>query len=391
MLRFRGLRPFLMFTFVLAFAGTGFAFPPGGNGGGNGNGGGGGEEPPPEPAQYYDITILSTVGDLSEIRDMNEYGDFVGWYYNETGDLRPFLYSEGLGMIDLNSVLPADSEWTLRSANAINNSGTIVGAGRLPGDTVSRACRITPNPDGTVTVDDLGKFHPDDLPLTRGINDLGEIAGIYHTFDGGKFIWYYTDATGMVEVDLGLSGNENVYDPLGINNLGQIIGSIATEQKQVYRVMPGTPAEWFDPPVYYWTVSGFNDFGDFVGSADFPRKGNKVYQAAYLHDGDGFIEITQEGSSPTARDVNNNGDVVGSWSGASRNSGYGDKQGFVHLRDFDAVVDLDEAVVGTQGELDLWFSLTIGPEFINDDGVIVGTLWGAPDRILFMLTPIESP
>ena len=42
---------------------------------------------------------------------------------------RAFLYSSKTGMVDLNSLLPADSGWVLTTANAINNKGQIVGQG----------------------------------------------------------------------------------------------------------------------------------------------------------------------------------------------------------------------------------------------------------------------
>lgn len=178
MLRMRGLRLLAVMTFTLALATTGFAWP--GNGGGKGGGGGGGEDPPPEPPPIsYEISILPWLGN-GDLRNMNEFGDLVGSYFDANGDRRAYLYTDGLGFVTLDSLLPADSDWTLRTANAVNNQGVIVGSGRLPGDVVSRPYRLTLNGDGTVTIDDLGKFHPDDSAPPRGINDSGEIMGTYH-------------------------------------------------------------------------------------------------------------------------------------------------------------------------------------------------------------------
>lgn len=47
---------------------------------------------------------------------------------------KAFLYSGG-SMIDLNSILPANSGWVLEQANAINDSGQIVGFGTIDGQT----------------------------------------------------------------------------------------------------------------------------------------------------------------------------------------------------------------------------------------------------------------
>ena len=52
----------------------------------------------------------------------------VGYsYYDSSNEPRDFFYSKAMGMIDLNSLLPANSGWVLKDAAAINNSGQIVG------------------------------------------------------------------------------------------------------------------------------------------------------------------------------------------------------------------------------------------------------------------------
>jgi probable HAF family extracellular repeat protein len=61
---------------------------------------------------------------------INDAGQVVGEVFN-TNPLfgqHAFLYSDG-HMIDLNSLLPAGSTWDLQEAQAINNSGDIVGYG----------------------------------------------------------------------------------------------------------------------------------------------------------------------------------------------------------------------------------------------------------------------
>src|SRR5437870_537917 len=61
---------------------------------------------------------------------MNDLGQVVGnakLSYLGT-DLRAFLYEDG-STIDLNTVLPRDSGWTLGAATGINDNGQIVGNG----------------------------------------------------------------------------------------------------------------------------------------------------------------------------------------------------------------------------------------------------------------------
>ena len=64
---------------------------------------------------------------------INDFGQVVGESGSaSTGDYHAFLYSEEMGMVDLNSFLPAHSGWVLTRATAINNNGQIVGVGDGP-------------------------------------------------------------------------------------------------------------------------------------------------------------------------------------------------------------------------------------------------------------------
>lgn len=399
-------RAFWLALLLLALA-AGPAF------GGKGNGGGG-EEPPPEPPPVqYQLTFLPVLGSNMDVRDMNEHGDLVGAYRKADSSLSTaFVYTAELGMVDLNLLLAPDSPWTLTAANAINNHGVIVASGRLPGDTVSRALRVQFNEAGELTVFDLGRFHPDDLPLSRGINDFGEICGLYVPAVGDNYLWYYSDQTGMIAVDLGVAAG-NIYEPIGINNFGQMIGSIATTENVVYRVIPGQPAELFYPPytaslyggsiqVSTLYVDGMNDIGDFVGQAGFPestKKNSSIYEAAYRHDGVSFFELGEGAYSATG--INNLGDVVGRSSsyvrGTSLKTDPGPhRQAFLFLEETQTVYDLDDALVGDPADLALWFQDETAPLDlrINDAGVIVGEFEvrdGGPTPIPFILTPVPQP
>ncbi len=64
---------------------------------------------------------------------INDNGDVVGYTQDGRGyQSDPYLYTQGK-MIDLNSILPAGSGWTLTNAAAINNHDQIVGAGTYQG------------------------------------------------------------------------------------------------------------------------------------------------------------------------------------------------------------------------------------------------------------------
>lgn len=55
------------------------------------------------------------------------------WVIGESGNTRPFLWTQATGLIDLQTLVPAGSGWTIQSVDDINNNGQIVGAGRIEG------------------------------------------------------------------------------------------------------------------------------------------------------------------------------------------------------------------------------------------------------------------
>jgi probable HAF family extracellular repeat protein len=73
----------------------------------------------------------------SDAFGINNVGQVVG---NSDGT---FVWSPSTGMLDLNSLIPANSGWVLQSANAINDKGQIVGYGTLNGQS-PEAFLLTP-------------------------------------------------------------------------------------------------------------------------------------------------------------------------------------------------------------------------------------------------------
>lgn len=89
------------------------------------------------------IRQLGTLGGRNGwAQDINTTGEVVGSADTAQNQRHAFFWQNG-EMIDLNTVLPADSGWVLRSANGINARGQIVGHGEKEGKI--RAFLLTPH------------------------------------------------------------------------------------------------------------------------------------------------------------------------------------------------------------------------------------------------------
>ena len=77
---------------------------------------------------------LGTLGGRhSWATDINDHGAVVGQAQLASGQQHAFLYTRRAGMIDLNALIDSTAGWTLWTAEAINNRGTIVGVGTMGG------------------------------------------------------------------------------------------------------------------------------------------------------------------------------------------------------------------------------------------------------------------
>lgn len=72
-------------------------------------------------------------GQSSSAYDINDNGAAVGTAALPSGLQHAFLYTHDAGMVDLNSLIDSTTGWTLWTAQAINNSGTIVGIATMGG------------------------------------------------------------------------------------------------------------------------------------------------------------------------------------------------------------------------------------------------------------------
>jgi len=199
--------------------------------------------------------------------DINEAGVIVG------ASNRAFSYTPGTGYSGL---LALNGSYTA-SAQAINELGWIVGSSQAevaPGVNQTRATLW--KPDGTLV--NLGILEipgqDNNISVAFGVNDLGEIVGYFGNALAFSHAFYWSEATGMV--DLGAPGGRSSFAN-DINNNGYIVGyaSFASApQNRAYLWYQGVAYDLNDflPPNSGWVLLeayGINDRGDIVGRGQF--------------------------------------------------------------------------------------------------------------------------
>jgi probable HAF family extracellular repeat protein len=213
-----------------------------------------------------------SAGTLSAGSCVNNHGVVVGTS-GTVGSiyLNPFLWTASGGMIDLNSTITnMPSGWTPSAARLINNNGVIAGIGypniaTSPPSGIEHAFVLNA---GTLT-----EIPNPAAPNGRGIqpeglNESGEVVGLYFDSDGGEHGFVYTAALGTREI-LGLGGSQTV--AFSVNDYNQIVGG-TTLLDGSYRAYLYTDTSGLIDlnslaPINGWTLeaaTGINDSGQIV-------------------------------------------------------------------------------------------------------------------------------
>lgn len=182
---------------------------------------------------------------------------------------------------DLNDLIPTDSDWTLRQATAINDSGQIVGYGVRGDDDHERAFLLIP---GLYEIADLGPVDSG-VSTANSVNNDGVVVGRYLAA-GGAFLgvkW----AAGSHE-DLPTLGGLSS-EAMDVNNNGVIVGTSDTESgQQIAHKIDGAGIRMLG--VFSDGASSFaqgiNDAGRIVGFGD---RGDDM--RAFIFD-EGFHELS---------------------------------------------------------------------------------------------------
>ena len=150
---------------------------------------------------------------------INNIGQVVGVSISAaTGDNHAFLWTPGVGVIDLGTVSGATGSYS--HATDINNRGWVAGlGGDVPatGPATRRAFRWTPDA-GMQDIGSLGGA----LSQAFAINDNGQVAGGSNTAANAYHAFLWTPGRGMQ--DLGTLPGDDMSQATGVNSKGQVVG-----------------------------------------------------------------------------------------------------------------------------------------------------------------------
>jgi probable HAF family extracellular repeat protein len=158
---------------------------------------------------------LGTLGGIESFpHAMNSQGHIVGRTDNDLAENVPFLYRDGQ-MVDVNTLLPPNSGWVLRSADFINDAGQIVGLGVFNGETNSYL--FTPAGPNSVPVANAG---PDQTVECSTFTQLDGNGSTDEDNDALTFEWRNGETV------LGNTAALNVLLPLGTHTLTLVVTDV---------------------------------------------------------------------------------------------------------------------------------------------------------------------
>jgi probable HAF family extracellular repeat protein len=257
----------------------------------------------PTGVPVYDVTPIDAIVGLR----INQSGEVVGW---KTATGLPMLYTKENGVI----VLPNSTSQPYGVARDLTDrSGgviTVVGEAKLTatGSSIRAVRWRVAVPQGTVIdVTDLGVLPDATEAFAQGVNSAGQIVG---TSDPSSFFsirsFIYTDATGMV--DLGIGGTGNNARALDLNASGVVTGYLGLTAFRWTTVggleSLGAPAGWSNS--FGFAINANGQVAGYSGSAS----GNAEVVTRYT-DGPGWKVLGGMGETNTGNGINQWGDVVG--------------------------------------------------------------------------------
>jgi probable HAF family extracellular repeat protein len=211
-------------------------------------------------SEPFDLGTLG--GQVSVAYGINDAGSIVGSSENAQRQTRAFLWTKETGMTDIGTL-----GGTSAIARDINNAGQVVGRSTTANGDIHPFLWTA-----TEGMRDLGTLGGSFGEATS-VDDFGEVVGssyIATNLETHAFFWYAPN--GMR--DLGVLGNRPGYtirgNALGINNLGLIVGSSSSPERDTQALywLAGTPDKISlgqVPGGFYSEATGVNNRNQIVG------------------------------------------------------------------------------------------------------------------------------
>ncbi|MDJ0554170.1 MAG: DUF3466 family protein [Microcoleaceae cyanobacterium MO_207.B10] len=322
-------------------------------------------------AYKYHVTDLGTLGgSLSLAKDINKYGQIVGYSINKNGEQRAFVWDNNQGMQDIGT-LGGD----FSCAYGINDYGQVVGYSVC--NNGQQRAFIWDATKGIQSLNTQGEISTE----AYSINNLGQVVGLSITSNGQRAAFIWDSTKGMQNIGIPGEVESSAY---AINNYGQVVGYSISSDLIVTAFTWNSDKGTQELPGFLG--SDINSDGYVVGFHAIPEDSNR----AFVYDGNKALDLgTISGDmnlqffDSQANSINNSGLIVG----------YSDKLINFYQKKWEKRAFISDTLNNIQDLNDLvdpasgW--ILREAESINDNGQIVG--WGSKDdcRHGFLLTPIS--
>ena len=226
-------------------------------------------------AFLYSGGVMTDLGILpggveSIANGINSQGQVVGSADAGSGSTsEAFLWTAQSGMVDLNTMLPANSGWTLFDATGINDSGQITGVGSLNSFSGRGFILTLPPPGGSASIVDIGVLPGGSGAFPFAINNSGQVVGQAdepnpNVFGGTSSRAFLYSAGTMTSLGaLTATGDSAGAD---INDGGQVAGTSETNQVDSHAFLY-TQGAMMD--LGTGAAQGINNTGQVVGQGFF--------------------------------------------------------------------------------------------------------------------------
>lgn len=165
------------------------------------------------------------------VAGLDDQGRMAGLQFLAGGVATAVVYDPTAGWINLNTLIPADSGWSLDGANAINNAGQVIGTGTHNGR--ESIFRLDLDSHEVIDLQHLTEgpwTNPSLIIVARDINSQGHVVGA--VMDNQNF-WpqraiIYTDELGLTDlnnfIDPAAPGGWTLLDARGMNDRDEVVG-----------------------------------------------------------------------------------------------------------------------------------------------------------------------